>query len=296
VIARILCPLSLSDVSRGTFDHALALGKWYQADVIALHVFATWIPPGSLATYPGWMRHVPEARALIDRELGELMQPAKAAGVDVPLTIREGDPASAIVEHAASISADVIVMGAHPQGRFDRLSRGSVAEKVVRKARCAVLVAPARESMAPSVAGYRRIISAIDFSDCSQGALAYALSIAGLTRATVTLLHVVGPDAAPPAAHEGGRRDASPAVDAETARGLLRATAHRHEGRRCAIETVVRAGASHQEIVRTASELDADLLVMGARGRRVKDPAGCGSTTTQVVRRPPCAVLTVRTT
>jgi nucleotide-binding universal stress UspA family protein len=296
VIARILCPLSLSDVSRGTFDHALALGKWYQADVIALHVFATWIPPGSLATYPGWMRHVPEARALIDRELGELMQAAKAAGVDVPLTIREGDPASAIVEHAASISADVIVMGAHPQGRFDRLSRGSVAEKVVRKARCAVLVAPARESMAPSVAGYRRIISAIDFSDCSQGALAYALSIAGLTRATVTLLHVVGPDAAPPAAHEGGRRDASPAVDAETARGLLRATAHRHEGRRCAIETVVRAGASHQEIVRTASELDADLLVMGARGRRVKDPAGCGSTTTQVVRRPPCAVLTVRTT
>ena len=295
MIARILCPLSLSDVSRRTLEHALALGQWYHADVIALHVFATWIPPGSLATYPAWMRHVPEARTVIDQELSDLVQPAKAAGVDVPLAIREGDPASEILEEAARLSADVIVMGAHPRSRFDRLSRGSVTEKVVRKAARAVLVAPARESSAPSFAGYRRIISAIDFSECSRGALTYALSIARLTHASVTLLHVVGPDTAPRVAHDRARLDASPPVDIETARGLLRATADAHKGLGCAIETVVRAGASHHEIVRTAAEVDADLLVMGTCGRRVADIAACGSTTTEVVRRAPCAVLTVRT-
>ena len=60
-IRTILCPVDLSDFSPPILAHAMALAKWYGAEVTALHVFAAWMPPASLATYPGWMMQVPEA-------------------------------------------------------------------------------------------------------------------------------------------------------------------------------------------------------------------------------------------
>jgi nucleotide-binding universal stress UspA family protein len=49
-------------------------------------------------------------------------------------------PASAIVEYAEAIHADVIVIGTHGRQGVSRLLIGSVAEHVVRHARCPVLV------------------------------------------------------------------------------------------------------------------------------------------------------------
>jgi nucleotide-binding universal stress UspA family protein len=297
VIAKILCPLCLSDSSRRTLEHALALGRWYDADVAALHVFATWMPPASLSTYPGWMRRVPEARAQIEQELRDLVEPAKATGVDMPLTIREGDPVSEILKHAVSIRADLIVLGAHAPSGFDRLTRGSVTEKVLSKATSAVLVVPTHGSTASQpFAGYRRIMCAIDLSDGSREVLTYALSIAQRARASVTLVHVVEALDAPEMADDRAAFEALRSSRIETAQGLLRTTAEEHQTRGCAIDNVVRPGASHREIPRIAGELNADLLVMGARGRRAVDRPVSGSTSIQVVRRPPCAVLTVRTT
>src|SRR5262249_25479068 len=49
-------------------------------------------------------------------------------------------PGRAIVKHAESIGADVIVVGTHGRGAVSRLLMGSVAEYVVRHAPCPVLV------------------------------------------------------------------------------------------------------------------------------------------------------------
>lgn len=95
------------------------------AEVAALHVFATWMPPGSLSTCSGWMRRVPEARAQIDQQLHDLVQPATASGMDVPQAIREGDPVTEILAHAASVTPDLIVLSMHGRSGFDRLSSAS---------------------------------------------------------------------------------------------------------------------------------------------------------------------------
>jgi nucleotide-binding universal stress UspA family protein len=55
----------------------------------------------------------------------------------------------------------------------------------------------------------------------------------------------------------------------------------------------VAAGRAYREILLTASEVKADLIVMGARGRGGPPPAPLGSTTQQVVREACCPVLTV---
>jgi nucleotide-binding universal stress UspA family protein len=51
-----------------------------------------------------------------------------------------GDPASVITASAASFDADLIVVGARGQGGMARLLLGSVSEKVLRHARCPVLI------------------------------------------------------------------------------------------------------------------------------------------------------------
>jgi universal stress protein A len=50
-----------------------------------------------------------------------------------------GDPATAIVETADQEGIDFIVMGTHGRSGLSRLLMGSVAEAIVRKAKCPVL-------------------------------------------------------------------------------------------------------------------------------------------------------------
>ena len=56
-----------------------------------------------------------------------------------------GSPGGAIVKHAESIGADVIVIGTHGREGVSRLLMGSVAEYVVRHAPCPVLVVRQQE-------------------------------------------------------------------------------------------------------------------------------------------------------
>jgi nucleotide-binding universal stress UspA family protein len=60
---------------------------------------------------------------------------------DAELAVRvSGSPASAIVQYARSIGANVIIVGTHGRDGVSRLLMGSVAEHVVRHAPCPVLV------------------------------------------------------------------------------------------------------------------------------------------------------------
>lgn len=59
-----------------------------------------------------------------------------------------GDPAALVLLTAEELSADLIVLGSHGRQGISRLLLGSVAETVMRKARCPVLVA--KSTSAPS--------------------------------------------------------------------------------------------------------------------------------------------------
>ena len=54
--------------------------------------------------------------------------------------IKEGSPAKCILEVAKEEDIDLIVMGSSGKSGFDRFIMGSVADKVVNSAKCAVLV------------------------------------------------------------------------------------------------------------------------------------------------------------
>ncbi|MCC6523567.1 MAG: universal stress protein [Polyangiaceae bacterium] len=54
--------------------------------------------------------------------------------------VRLGAPARQVVQLAVDLDADLIVLGTHGRRGFDRLVMGSVAERVLRTARCPVFV------------------------------------------------------------------------------------------------------------------------------------------------------------
>jgi nucleotide-binding universal stress UspA family protein len=75
---------------------------------------------------------------------------AAAVGGDVPVLMAGigGDPAEEILRYGTQHAIDLIVVGTHGRTGVSRVLLGSVAERVVRGARCAVLVVPARRQRA----------------------------------------------------------------------------------------------------------------------------------------------------
>jgi nucleotide-binding universal stress UspA family protein len=65
-----------------------------------------------------------------------------APAVKVDSRVEAGDPARTISQVARDVDADVIVVGEHMHSRLHRLTHGSVIDRLIRKASCAVLVIP----------------------------------------------------------------------------------------------------------------------------------------------------------
>lgn len=81
--------------------------------------------------------------------LGEAIRKAFAAAkvegqVELFVHARIGKPAEEILGLARDVGADLILVGSHGHTGLERLVMGSVAERVVREAGCAVLVARAK--------------------------------------------------------------------------------------------------------------------------------------------------------
>ncbi|MEQ1763562.1 MAG: universal stress protein [Pyrinomonadaceae bacterium] len=68
-------------------------------------------------------------------------------GVGLTTTVVKGSPAQAIVEEAENWSADLIMMGSHGYGFWQRALLGSVSNSVVHHAPCSVLVVRSRENL-----------------------------------------------------------------------------------------------------------------------------------------------------
>jgi nucleotide-binding universal stress UspA family protein len=61
-------------------------------------------------------------------------------GFEAEGIVVEGDPETAIVNHARNWGADVIVVGSHDRSLIERMLVGSVSDRVIKHAPCSVLV------------------------------------------------------------------------------------------------------------------------------------------------------------
>ena len=297
---RILCPVDFSDASAHAIDQAIALAGWCKASITALHVHTpAYLPVAGLGVLEGFTSDVEGLRAR-DRTAAYFRN-ATAAGIGVDVVVDIGPPAKRILDRAAELAADVIVMGTHGASGFQHLVLGSVTEKVLRKAPCAVLTVPPR-ARATSRLPFTRLLCPVDFSDASLAALQMARSLARESSSALTVLHVIEwPWSEPPApvtpdlppAQAGALVEYHRYVET-SAMARLRGVIQEAVVDRSAPQPRLRYGKPYVEILRVAAEEGADLIVIGVHGRNLLDMTVFGSTTNQVVRQATCPVLTLR--
>jgi nucleotide-binding universal stress UspA family protein len=240
----------------------------------------------------------PAVRGRLQKALETLAAPAGPLGVPVRIGVYEGRVVQEILDRARSWPADLLVMGTHGRGGFERWMLGSVTEKVLRKAPCPVLtVPPPAEPHSTGSVLFRRILCPVDFSNASLAALDYALKIAEQPGIDVTVLHVLELLVE----DEPGARIAGFDVpefrrylEQDARDRLQRVVSERAREPRPHEEVV--GGRAWREILRVAEEEHADLVVMGVRGRNPVDLALFGSTTQHVVRGATVPVLVVHST
>lgn len=142
----------------------------------------------------------------------------------------------------------------------------------------------------------KRILVATDFSDCARNAVDYALSWAERLGAELDIVHVFER----PVYFEVGvahrlRHDVDQWIG-ELKREMaaqMDALITQLKGRAPTIRSVLKEGAPGEEILKTARDTSADLIVMGTHGRSGLSHALIGSVAERVVRQALCPVLTV---
>ncbi|HEV2706653.1 MAG TPA: universal stress protein [Pyrinomonadaceae bacterium] len=143
----------------------------------------------------------------------------------------------------------------------------------------------------------RSILLPTDFSECAAHAVPAAASLARLTGAHVLCLHVVEPVVPTvgwtPVAEPLPLADLSGQLEDSAARELPKWKA-RAEFEGLTVEELIVHGEAASEIVRTARERGADMIVISSHGRTGWGRIIFGSTAESVVRHAPCPVLVVK--
>ena len=141
----------------------------------------------------------------------------------------------------------------------------------------------------------KKILVPIDFSDYSKNALGYAVDFAKLFNAELILIYVVEPVIYPPDFSMG--QIAVPSMDIEMdkrAKEELENLAKKQIPKELETEILVKTGKPFIEIIETAGEIGADLIIIATHGHSGVEHMLFGSTAEKVVRKAPCPVLTLR--
>lgn len=199
-----------------------------------------------------------------------------------------------IMTQAQKKRVDLIVMRSRRRPHRAALL-GSTAESVCRSAPCPVLVmhSDEREFVNDDFGvDLKRVLVAYDFSDYSELALKYGLSIAQEHQAELHLLHVLPPRSVnePEIAWYPIKGESAYHTAALRLQRVVPAEVHLW----CDVKTAVSEGNAYREILNYAENNEIDLISVGAHGAGFGMRALFGSNVDRVLRQSPCPVLVAR--
>lgn len=290
---KILFATDFSDASEEAFRQACAIGARDGAVVGICHVL-----PRSNAVPPWLQGHVLGEGEVEQRTRDALAERAAALGkagvAKVETFVTKGDFHAAIVEQAEAFGADRILVGSHGRTGVARMLLGSVAEKVVRHAHCAVLVARPSPETGP-------VVASTDLSEASKAGLRAAAHEAARTASELCAVHVLDVD------YPGGLPyGVNSAVMVEALQGTEELRETTEALQKILAETAgafgvkatlhVTVGDPAASIVQRAEDIGARLVVLSTHGRTGLSRVLVGSVAEKVVRHAHVSVLAMRTT
>jgi nucleotide-binding universal stress UspA family protein len=253
-----------SDTAQEALRWAVALAEALGAEVVAVHAV------GLLEALhdPGMPEHAWRAGL---RDVVETTWCAPLAKARCPhrVELRDGHPVDVVLGAVDDEHAVLLVVGSRGVGTNPAMALGSTSLRVLQAARVPVLVVPDARDGAPlggSVA-LRRILVGLDRSEPSFAALELASDVADLLGGSLSVLEVI--DYVPPfplgtstAVTGKGEEQAL-----ERAIGLLESEVRDIRTRGVSAQVIVRSGDPAPTLLAIADDVDADLVVVGTRGR-----------------------------
>ena len=137
-LERILVPIDFSEQSQRALQAADELAQVRGSHLTLLHVHSIVGVAVLDFTYVERPQDLARITEAAEVQLGQWAQALKAPAEHVHIEVATGDPVTEIVRHTES--HDLAVMGTHGRTGLTHFLMGSVAERVVRGARCSVLI------------------------------------------------------------------------------------------------------------------------------------------------------------
>ena len=149
-IKRIMVPLDLGRLSEGKVPHAEVQARAFGAEIILLHVIPSAAPDAGGVS-------VEESQALA--YLNAIAARLRSEGIEAHSLVHYGAVAEVIIREVARQEVDLLVLGKNVRHGLPRLIMGSVAEDVIARAPCPVLL------VQPNVAGAEKLLPVRSFDE-----------------------------------------------------------------------------------------------------------------------------------
>ncbi len=189
---RVLIATDFSAASERALAYALPIVRRYHSMLSIVHAILP--ETRETITWDPLPRELDRQRLEAEQGLKRLVEETGVKDLNPHTVLEQGpvwDVLSSIIQRE---NIDLLVVGTHGRGGLKKLALGSVAEEVLRLAKCPVLsIGPNVQAPEAGRAEFRRILFATDFGPASVKAFPYALSLAEDCQAKLILLHMVPP-------------------------------------------------------------------------------------------------------
>lgn len=286
----VLIPTDGSEHANLAAEHALELARAFDATVHVLGVVDIRDAAGPFDA-GGVNQAFVESLESQAEEHVDAVETLATDTDSIETAVRRGQPADAIVDYAAEIDCDMIVMGTHGRTGIHRYVAGSVTERVVRLADAPVFTAR-KSDVGPEPGAYDEILVPTDGSAPAAAAVDHGIALATRFDARIHAVSIIDvgdlasrPNLTPPTELLESLREERTEATEEIA------TAAREAG----LETVtaVTEGIPARDLLEYAENNGIDLATMGTHGRTGLNRYLLGSTTERLIRHAGMPVLAV---
>lgn len=140
----LVVPTDFSEAADRALSRAVDMARALRARIDLIHVYSPILilpPPIDLIALPTVL---PDAIRKMEEALETRAARVREAQIACEVALIEGVSYAEIVRHAEKAGAELIVMGTHGRSGVAHVILGSVAERVLHRATCPVLVVPDR--------------------------------------------------------------------------------------------------------------------------------------------------------
>jgi nucleotide-binding universal stress UspA family protein len=287
LIKKILFPTDFSPNANHALLHAVQLADFHKGELIVQHVVSDYFEKHShwstLFDIHEFQKYMD---CYVDAEMAKVL-PKDMAGITVRPVISKGKPAEEISALAEKEMVDFIVMGS---------ARGVVTGKVIRLTNRPVLAISAQPGNHDDtkLGKMKRILVATDFSEHSKRVVQYAFDLKRVFGATIYMMYVIEtPKAIEFGIKQGHLTNATEKMKEWATNQLINLTPDEFINDSTLVR-IVENGPASDRIAQVASEIGADLTILGTHEYSAIHKHLLGTTTDRLLMKIAAPILTVK--